>query len=88
MSACAEPNGNRSDSGTGSCCGHETAAEEPVQADERDVAECPVMVGNAVIKSEAEEAGLFRDFQGQRYWLCCDSCGPLFDADPELYVVS
>ena len=33
----------------------------------------------------AEEAGLYRDYQGQRYWVCCAACGPLFDADPDRY---
>ncbi|CPU62007.1 YHS domain-containing protein [Mycobacteroides abscessus] len=26
-----------------------------------------------------------RDHEGVRYWLCCSSCGPLFDADPARY---
>ncbi len=43
------------------------------------------MVGNPVIKSEAEKAGFFRDYKGQRYWMCCGSCVPRFDADPERY---
>lgn len=38
------------------------------------------------MKAEAEAAGLFRDYKGERYWLCCGSCGPLFDADPDRYV--
>lgn len=53
-----------------------------------DIAECPVMAGSTVLKADAEEAGLVRDYQGQRYWLCCASCGPLFDADPERYVAA
>ncbi|HEX2144331.1 MAG TPA: hypothetical protein VHG10_07480 [Glycomyces sp.] len=50
-----------------------------------ETAECPVMVGNTVAKADAEAAGLVRDHEGQRYWLCCASCGPLFDADPAKY---
>jgi YHS domain-containing protein len=50
-----------------------------------ETAECPVMVGNTVIKADAEATGLVRDYEGQRYWLCCASCGPLFDADPAKY---
>ncbi|MEV8027553.1 hypothetical protein [Cellulosimicrobium funkei] len=50
-----------------------------------DLAECPVMPGSMTIKADAEAAGLIRDHEGQRYWLCCSSCGPLFDADPARY---
>ncbi|WP_342626430.1 hypothetical protein [Brachybacterium squillarum] len=49
---------------------------------------CPVMEGRTVIKSVAEAAGLFRDYEGTRYWLCCAGCGPLFDADPQKYVAA
>ncbi len=72
-------------SASGGCCGGTSKAEDLTDTQADDVTECPVMVGTPVIKSEAEEAGLYRDYQGQRYWLCCASCGPLFDADPELY---
>lgn len=57
-----------------------------VTNDPGELVECPVMPGSMTLKSDAEEAGLVRDYNGQRYWLCCDSCGPLFDADPERYV--
>jgi len=50
-----------------------------------DVAECPVMKGTVVVKAQAEAAGLFRDYEGQRYWLCCAGCGPRFDAEPAAY---
>ncbi|UNX53335.1 hypothetical protein MF406_09915 [Georgenia sp. TF02-10] len=50
-----------------------------------DIAECPVMKGSMVVKAEAEASGLVRDHAGQRYWLCCAACGPLFDADPARY---
>ena len=36
-------------------------------------------------EAEAEVAGLYRDYKGERYWFCCASCAPLFDADPERY---
>ena len=49
------------------------------------LAECPVMPGNQVVKADAVAAGLVRDYQGQRYWLCCPGCGPAFDADPTKY---
>jgi len=50
-----------------------------------ETAECPVMAGTPVIKAEAEAKGLYRDYEGQRYWLCCPGCGPKFDANPAQY---
>ena len=69
----------------GGCCGHKPSAEAVAQTPASEMAECPVMVGTPVVKADAEEAGLYRDHNGQRYWLCCASCGPLFDADPDRY---
>lgn len=78
-----------------SCCGGHDHA--PVQADGRtnmmgssdeDMATCPVMEGRPVDKTAAEAAGLYRDYEGTRYWLCCAGCGPLFDADPAKYVTA
>lgn len=43
------------------------------------------MIGTTVVKAQAEEAGLYRDYHGQRYWLCCDTCSALFDANPAEY---
>lgn len=79
---------NRNDPSTsvsGGCCGHTPTAADLTNTQADDVTECPVMVGTAVIKAQAEEAGYYRDYQGQRYWMCCASCGPLFDADPDRY---
>ena len=53
-----------------------------------DVAVCPVMVGRTVVKSRAEVVGLYRDHDGQRFWLCCKTCGDLFDADPDRYAAA
>ncbi|OLT46079.1 hypothetical protein BJF85_18060 [Saccharomonospora sp. CUA-673] len=75
-----------SGSAGGSCCGHAPSTDSDAQVPAADMAECPVMVGTPVVKTEAEAAGLFRDYKGERYWLCCGSCGPLFDADPDRYV--
>lgn len=50
-----------------------------------ELAECPVMPGSIVSKAEAEAAGLYRDYQGNRYWFCCAACGPMWDADPAKY---
>ena len=64
----------------GSC--HNPAADT-LPADQ--VAECPVMPGNLVVKADAEAAGLVRDYEGVRYYQCCAGCGPKFDASPATY---
>lgn len=62
---------------------------QPAPAENSDgFAECVVMPGTRVDKAQAEEAGLYRDRDGNRYWLCCAGCGPAFDADPDRYVTS
>ncbi|ABM10459.1 MULTISPECIES: YHS domain-containing protein [Micrococcaceae] len=81
----------------GSCgCGHTientttqelTLTAKPEHALDA-TAECPVMAGTPVIKADAESKGLFRDYDGQRYWFCCAGCGPKFDADPARYVTT
>ncbi|GAB3498215.1 hypothetical protein [Nocardiopsis coralliicola] len=53
--------------------------------DADEMATCPVMAGTPVRKAAAEAAGLFRDYAGRRYYLCCADCGPAFDADPAAY---
>jgi YHS domain-containing protein len=77
-----------SEQSAGHCHGHGASAEQVAGAGADAVAECPVMTGSTVVKADAEAAGLFRDFEGQRYWLCCDACGPLFDADPAKYATA
>ena len=49
------------------------------------LAVCPVMPDHQVVKADAEAAGLYRDFEGERYWFCCGACPPAFDADPAKY---
>lgn len=56
--------------------------------DPTQLAQCPVMTDRTVVKADAEAAGLFRDYQGERYWLCCTPCGPRFDADPAKYATA
>ncbi|WP_043497209.1 hypothetical protein [Georgenia sp. SUBG003] len=79
------------DSTSSSCChapapnGREDLLATAPAAIGDDVAECPVMPGSMVVKRDAEAAGLFRDFEGRRYWLCCAGCGPRFDASPARY---
>ncbi|WP_028280232.1 hypothetical protein [Arthrobacter sp. H5] len=83
---------------TGSCCSPkpsttpstETQAQDlhlgtRPQQGENAIAYCPVMVGTPVVKAEAEAKGLFRDYDGERFWLCCAGCGPAFDAEPAEY---
>ena len=70
---------------SGCCSSNNTPAPD---ASSEDMATCPVMAGTPVVKSVAEAAGLFRDYEGQRYWLCCASCGPAFDADPARYAAA
>ncbi|MCH2901956.1 YHS domain-containing protein, partial [Listeria monocytogenes] len=53
-----------------------------------DLAECPVMKGSLVVKADAEAAGLYRAYEGTRYYLCCAGCGPKFDADPAQYATA
>ena len=80
-----------------SCCGTASQRSPEVEAGHRenliveggnDMTTCPVMVGNPVSKKAAEEKGLFRDYDGQRYWLCCPGCGPTFDSDPAKYAAN
>jgi YHS domain-containing protein len=53
-----------------------------------ETAECLVMRGSYVNKADAEAAGLVREYEGQKYYLCCAACGPLFDAAPEKYAAA
>jgi YHS domain-containing protein len=65
--------------------GHATATTDLSGHSSDEIAECLVMPGTMVVKAEAEAAGLYRDYEGQRYWFCCAACGPLWDADPARY---
>jgi len=53
-----------------------------------DMTTCPVMVGSPVSKKTAEATGLYRDFEGERYYFCCAGCGPAFDSDPARYAAN
>lgn len=64
------------------CHGHGVGTADVAAS---ELAECPVMPGSMVVKAEAEEDGLVRDHEGKRYYLCCESCGPLWDANPAQY---
>jgi Cu2+-exporting ATPase len=67
---------------------HDHTSPAAFSAADEDLAVCPVMPSNVVVKAEAEEAGFYRDHEGQRYWFCCGGCGPRFDADPERFVAA
>ena len=64
---------------------HAPSTDVIADASSEELTECPVMVGTPVVKSEAEAAGLVREHDGRRYWLCCDTCADLFDGDPDRY---
>lgn len=53
-----------------------------------DMTTCPVMVGTPVSKKAAEAVGLFRDHEGERFYLCCAGCGPTFDSAPATYAAA
>ena len=67
---------------------HDHHHEAPAGPPADDIVTCPVMPGSTVSKSTAEAQGLYRDYDGQRYWFCCSACGPLFDADPAKYATA
>ena len=46
---------------------------------------CPVMKGTPVNKEEAEKAGLVREYNGKKYYFCCDACLIDFDQNPDDY---
>lgn len=53
-----------------------------------DMTTCPVMVGSPVNKKPAMATGLYRDYEGERYYFCCGGCGPAFDSDPAKYAAN
>lgn len=81
---------------TSSCCS--TSAPNPAAAGNGhenllggasdDVTTCPVMVGSPVSKKPAVATGLYRDYEGERYYFCCGGCGPTFDSDPAKYAAN
>lgn len=57
---------------------HEHHHHEP-PAGATNLVTCPVMPGNQVDPAWAEKRGLFRDYEGARYWFCClEELGPTF----------
>lgn len=83
---------------TSSCCSTSTGTPNPAATDtghknllstsEDEMTTCPVMAGSPVNKKVAEAAGLYRDYEGNRYWFCCAGCGPAFDSAPAKYAAA
>lgn len=46
---------------------------------------CAVMTQEEVDPQQAEAKGLYRDYEGERYYFCCPGCVTKFDADPAKY---
>lgn len=55
------------------------------QIDENDTAVCPVMLVSTG-KKWAGSKGLARTYEGNSIFLCCRTCGSLFDNNPEQYI--
>lgn len=51
----------------------------------KDTLTCPVMIGVPVDEEESEKNGCVREFEGKKYYFCCNSCVEDFDADPNQY---
>ena len=49
---------------------------------------CAVMTSRAVDQEQAVAKGLYRDYEGQRYYFCCHGCLNKFDADPAKYATN
>lgn len=43
---------------------------------------CPVMGNQGVVSAKIE----YSDYDGKRYYFCCEGCKPKFDAEPKKYV--
>ena len=44
--------------------------------------------GKFANKARADAAGLYREYEGNQYWLCCRTCGRLWDDDPAKYAAA
>ena len=76
------------DHGSHDHAAHEHGHQHVAATTGAETAECPVMKGSYVSKADASAQGLVREYNGEQYYLCCAACGPLFDADPERYLVA
>lgn len=63
---------------------HDSEPVDPSSVDENTQAICTV-TGDIVEKQEAEQVGHVRDYNGKKYYFCCNTCVKLFDKNPEKY---
>lgn len=88
----AEPHDHSSPSGHEHSADHQHAADghhhHAAEGAPEAIAECPVMPGTTVNRAEAEELGLVREYEGTRYYLCCESCAALWDSEPARYAAA
>ena len=63
---------------------HDTTPADSSSIDENTQAIC-IVTGDVVNKQEAETAGHTRDYNGKKYYFCCNTCVQLFDKNPEKY---
>lgn len=56
----------------------------PASGKPEELATCPVM--NVLVnKEEAKAHGLMREYKGQTYYFCCNTCTGMFDKEPDKY---
>ena len=63
-----------------SCCGN---PNESQRMEKQTL--CPVMK-NPVNEKVAEGKGMVREYQGKKYYFCCDSCPETFEKNPTSYI--
>ena len=64
---------------------HNHPMDKTEQHQNIDAPMCPVMKGTPVYIEEAEKAGLVREYNGKKYYFCCEACLIDFDQNPEEY---
>ena len=64
---------------------HEHDAAGGAVIDDADKAICPVM-HIPTSKKAAADKGLVRNYDGRNLYLCCGTCGSIFDNNPKQYI--
>ncbi len=67
---------------------HEHHHHAPVDGIGNDAVACPVLTDFVVSPADAKEAGLVGEYNGTQYFLCCNMCAALWDADPARYAIA
>jgi len=67
---------------------HHHSHDDGKEITNENLAFCPVMEGTPVDKEKAEKEGRVREYEGKKYYLCCDACVTDFDSSPEKYTKS